>query len=49
MNEILLGIVIKQDNRWFAVKPGSNKFEAKTFMYKDDAAKHLAELAKVDL
>ncbi|WP_104898478.1 hypothetical protein [Nostoc sp. 'Peltigera membranacea cyanobiont' N6] len=49
MNEILLGIVIKQDNRWFAVKPGSNKSEAKTFMYKDDAAKHLAELAKVDL
>jgi len=49
INEILLGIVIKQNGRWFVIKPGSDKSEAKTFLHKDDAAKHLAELAKVDL
>jgi len=48
IKEISVGIVIKQDDRWFALRPGSNTYEAQTFLHKDDAAKHLAELAKVD-
>ncbi|MBN3938673.1 hypothetical protein [Nostoc sp. NMS9] len=45
---ISVGSVMKQGNLWFAFRPGSNIYEAKTFLDKVDAAKHLAEIAKVD-
>ncbi|MEH2061050.1 MAG: hypothetical protein V7K50_02065 [Nostoc sp.] len=43
-----VGIIIKQDDIWFALRPGSNTCEAKTFMHQSDAAKHLAELARLN-
>ncbi|MEH2435555.1 MAG: hypothetical protein V7K25_15130 [Nostoc sp.] len=45
---VSVGIVIKQDDIWFVLRPGSNTYEAKKFLHKADAAKHLAELAKLD-
>gem|GEM_PF-7055788 len=47
-NDICLGKVIQdKPNVWLVLTPGSNVCEPEQFTNKDDAAKHLAQLAGI--
>ncbi len=43
-----LGIIIKQGNVWLVARPGSNSYESEIFSDKQEAAKHLTNLAEIN-
>lgn len=47
VNGSQVGIIIRQGSSWLVARPNSNNYESQTFLNKQEAAQHLADLAEL--
>ncbi|OCR02541.1 hypothetical protein BCD67_01250 [Oscillatoriales cyanobacterium USR001] len=43
-----VGIIIQQGSSWLVARPNSNNYESQTFLNKQEATQHLADLAGIN-
>ncbi len=43
-----VGIIIREGSSWLVARPNSNNYEIQTFLNKQEAAQHLADLAGIN-
>jgi hypothetical protein len=48
VNGSKVGLIIRQGSSWLVARPNSNNYESQTFINKQEATQHLANLAGIN-